>query len=370
MSIGISQVLLENRLLRNYNKFMRLFSFSPTNFVRNITAGDLLENFLISSITTVLVIRFFLFLTDYPQIGGNGLHIAHMLWGGLLMFISIVVLLVFLNRPSYTFASILGGIGFGTFIDELGKFITSENNYFFQPAIAIIYIVFVVLYLFIRIIDGKKVYSKREYLINAIEMIKEAAHNDMDKEEKKLALYYLKQCDQSDPFVKDLRDMLNKAKLSHNPPTTLFTLIKRRMHVLYLILTGTKWFVKATLMVFGISALITLFRSFVYAYGLGTGRVFIIEHPELAFSDIVQLIFSTISAVLVVVGGVIIFRNKLAGFQLLKYSVLISIFFTQVFAFYDHQFEALLGLFGNIFLYLIIQYYITEEESLVHSTED
>jgi len=33
------------------------------------------------------------------------------------------------------------------FIDELGKFITSDNNYFFQPTISLIYIVFIIIFL-------------------------------------------------------------------------------------------------------------------------------------------------------------------------------------------------------------------------------
>jgi len=103
----------------------------------------LLEYFLISAVSSVLLIRFFLFITNYPQLGSNGLHIAHMLWGGLFMFIAILLALISLNNKLKLYIAILGGIGFGTFIDELGKFITSDNNYFFEPTIAIIYTFFI-----------------------------------------------------------------------------------------------------------------------------------------------------------------------------------------------------------------------------------
>jgi hypothetical protein len=95
---------------------------------------------------SILVIRAFLASTCYPQLGGHGLHIAHMLWGGLLMLIALVLLLAFIGRYLQSSAALLGGIGFGTFIDELGKFISSNNNYFFHPAIPLIYIVFVLLF--------------------------------------------------------------------------------------------------------------------------------------------------------------------------------------------------------------------------------
>ena len=52
-------------------------------FARNIEAGNLLESFLVSAVASVLAIRSFLYLTGYPQLSGRGLHIAHLLWGGL-----------------------------------------------------------------------------------------------------------------------------------------------------------------------------------------------------------------------------------------------------------------------------------------------
>ena len=67
----------------------------------------------------ILVIRTQLWLTNYPQLGGGGLHIAHLLWGGLFMMIAIWCSLIYLNRTARTVTAILGGIGFG-FLASLG----------------------------------------------------------------------------------------------------------------------------------------------------------------------------------------------------------------------------------------------------------
>ena len=58
----------------------------------NLEAGEYLENFFVSALFSVFAIRIFLSLTDYPQVGVGGLHIAHMLWGGFLMLIAIIIL--------------------------------------------------------------------------------------------------------------------------------------------------------------------------------------------------------------------------------------------------------------------------------------
>jgi hypothetical protein len=65
---------------------------------RNADFGWLLEAFLIAAISTILVIRTQLWLTNYPQLGGGGLHIAHLLYGGIFMVIAIGLLLTLLGR--------------------------------------------------------------------------------------------------------------------------------------------------------------------------------------------------------------------------------------------------------------------------------
>jgi hypothetical protein len=100
--------------------------------------------------TTVILVRAYLEMTGYPQVGDSTYHIAHLLWGGLLMFVAMVLLLIWANPWLLSLTAVMGGIGAGLFIDEVGKFITKDVNYFYRPAIAIIYVSFVGLFGVIR----------------------------------------------------------------------------------------------------------------------------------------------------------------------------------------------------------------------------
>ena len=88
---------------------------------------------------TVAGVRWFLQVTGYPQVGGGGLHVAHMLWGGLLLIVAVVLPLLFVGRRVLLLSALAAGVGVGLFIDEVGKFITEENDYFFAPAAPLIY---------------------------------------------------------------------------------------------------------------------------------------------------------------------------------------------------------------------------------------
>jgi hypothetical protein len=137
-------------------------------FFRNVRGRDNLEIFLVAAISSLLLLRFLLYLTGYPQVGGGSLHIAHMLWGGLLMLAAITLTISFLGARVQRLSALLGGIGFGIFIDELGKFITRDNNYFFRPTIGLIYAIFIILFLIFNFLSRTARLTPREYELNAL----------------------------------------------------------------------------------------------------------------------------------------------------------------------------------------------------------
>lgn len=58
-------------------------------------ATSYVAGFLVTGVATVLLTRGLLAATGYPQVGGGGLHVAHVRWGGLLMALGFLVLLSF-----------------------------------------------------------------------------------------------------------------------------------------------------------------------------------------------------------------------------------------------------------------------------------
>ncbi|NMO88561.1 hypothetical protein [Actinomycetospora sp. TBRC 11914] len=91
---------------------------------------------------TVVVTRLYLVLTGYPQIGGSVYHLAHALWGGLLLLVGGLLALLWGNRWVHPLTAVCVGVGSGLFVDEVGKFITQANDYFTPLAAPIIYVVF------------------------------------------------------------------------------------------------------------------------------------------------------------------------------------------------------------------------------------
>ena len=320
--------------------------------VRNIEAERLLEDFLVSAIASVLVIRLYLQITGFPTIGTGGIHIAHMLWGGLLMLVAIVLMLTFMGKYVHQISAIIGGIGFGAFIDELGKFITQNNDYFFQPAIALIYVVFIALYISFEILKRRDKLTEQEYIVNALEMAKEAAHKDLDTGEKQRALKLLAKCNQKDSFVASIKSMLEKIDSIPEPKPNMISLATRHLHNSYLSLIKREWFIKVVIVFFVIHTGVSVIGSLLNI----TSPFFISKWGE--------LVSAMAAGGFVLLGGILIKRSRIKAYQMFKYALLISIFLTQFFRFYSEQLSAVVGLFVNIIVLVTLQYMIDEEDRI------
>jgi hypothetical protein len=125
---------------------------------------------LVSCALTVAVTRLFLVLTGYPQIGGSTFHLAHALWGGLALFLAGTMALVVQNRGAAVVGAMLTGVGFGLFVDEVGKFITQKNDYFFPLAAPIVYASLLLILLLTEVVRRHQLRSPRAHLLAAISL--------------------------------------------------------------------------------------------------------------------------------------------------------------------------------------------------------
>jgi hypothetical protein len=140
---------------------MRTTPDRVTGPVERRGAGRSLMVMAVSFGVAVVLTRLYLALTDYPQVGGGTYHIAHALWGGLLLTVGSILPLIWANRWALTLSAVLSGAGVGLFIDEVGKFITTQNDYFFPLAAPIIYLSFLALLYLARRVARPTKYDAR-----------------------------------------------------------------------------------------------------------------------------------------------------------------------------------------------------------------
>ncbi len=288
---------------------------------RDERGGDLLEVLLVFGVVTILAIRGFLALTGYPQLGGGSLHIAHMLWGGLGMLVAIGLLLNFWNVAMRQLGAAVGGIGFGFFIDELGKFITSDNDYFFQPTIALLYVLFILLFVVVRIVHSRPLSAEETVANKAI-----------------------------------ITAMSGGGGSSH--VYRVYALAQKRLSDGYRRLVSERWFAPGLSAVFIVVAIGQLVTIVTIVTGLGDRtpdrNIPLIEHGA-----------SAVSGLFILLGVMRLPKSRLSAYRWFQRSTLVTIFVTQVFMFYYSELAALGGLLVHLMLYMALRILITREEEIV-----
>jgi hypothetical protein len=170
----------------------------------------------VAFVVTVTGTRLFLALTGYPRIGGTTYHLAHALWGGLLLIVAVVTMLLWANRWALQLGAVLAGVGVGLFIDEVGKFITTSNDYFFPLAAPIVYLAMVLLAWIAYRSRRRHVLTDRERLYDILDGLQDLADGRLDSDRRTEIIAHLGHLrDEWDrPELRDLSARLEEFLLS------------------------------------------------------------------------------------------------------------------------------------------------------------
>jgi hypothetical protein len=310
------------------------------------------ELFLFAAVATVLVVRTLLAVTGYPQVGGNGLHVAHVLWGGLLMGVAIVIVQILPGTRVRVRAALIGGIGFGLFIDEVGKFLTKDVDYFFKPAIAIIYAIFIAFYLAVRLVLERRPLNDRRRLALAAIALSDLALGQLDVDSRNYAVGLLAGVDETSA-LRETAEAVRAGLLAEPPdrrsPEVWLTHLRDRLATV-----ARRWFddigeLTVVRVIIAIEAVVVT-----------GGAVLLIVHPapatvgrsllDVGLPSAISLVVLVIAALRSLDG-----RHRDAA-EIAQWGVLIELLFTQVVIFNRQQFAGLIGFGINLVVIVALRF--------------
>jgi hypothetical protein len=308
-------------------------------------AGTNLALFFTFAVAGVLANRIFLVATGYPQLGNGTLHISHAIWGGVMMLIAIVFAVSSLAPGVRSFVAILGGAGFGWFVDELGKFITRDVNYFFKPTLALIYTIFVAMYFAFRTIRRPRE-RPEDVMLNAIEAVRRGILGRLEEPRRAEALTLLGAVHGEGQSTARLQDVLIELETVpiREPGLGVRTIQRARA----LLQRWTGW------------------RTFAFVFGgvfvllASSDAAEVLEHaldgPGVhSVSEWIITVNCVISLGLAVIGFLAMPRSRLAGYRWIEASILLSVLVTQVFLFHEAQIEATIDLAITLTFWMLLR---------------
>jgi hypothetical protein len=331
---------------------------------------------LLSFAASVALTRLFLELTGYPQLGGSTLHIAHVLWGGLFLFVSAILPLIYANRWVYIVSSIVAGLGVGLFIDEVGKFITQTNDYFYPAAAPIIYAFFLLTVLVYLQVRKPKRRSARAELYRALDTLSEVLDRDLDQEEKdelKKRLQFVMESDEAEGFTRlagELLDFLDSdaVQIVSEKPT-----LPERVEEWFLSFEA-RWITRARLkavitgglLALGIAALINLVRLIIGTHVPETMEMWLKVWSEVGrITDVRGLLWllsrvgleGVVGLLLLLATILLLIGKEHWGSAIAYFSLLLSLTVTNLLVFYFEQFSTIIPAFIQLLLLMAVLLY-------------
>lgn len=342
-------------------------------------ASESILTMLIWSVVSLLSTRLYLSLMDYPQIGRGDWHVSHAALGGMVMVMGMTLMLIFAGKKIKNVSLIIFGIGLGGFIDEIGKYLTRDYNYFFQPAIIIIYVFFVCLFLLYKYLLRLVPKDNKAVFYSVLAEMEELADNDLEKSEKitienKLIKVIETEKDGSLKTVateillglRKIRAKTDKKKKSWKMGVRqVFEISYDKIFHRKLVMMGL-WSYSIYYAVDKVKDIILISTS---RQKMVMIERFYSDYDFFGKSDIYmiagKMVFDLLAAVLFLLGARYFWSKKrLRGIRFFKYGLYVSILLGSIFRFYFEQFGALIDLgLGIVILEILGQY---RRENSIH----
>ena len=318
---------------------------------------------LLSFALSVSLTRLFLALTGYPQLGGGTLHISHVLWGGLFLFIAAMLPIIWANRWVYRVGAIFAGVGIGLFIDEVGKFITQSYDYFFPPAAPIVYAFFLICVLVYMQFARPGPRRARSELYAVLEMMEEVLDHDLDAHEKaeiKTRLTFVTEQDDNPDLTRlasELQNFFNEDQiyLAPDPPNRLQIIAGRLQEYEAQYLDRRRFRILLGIGI-GSLGLISLFIPTLSLINITlTGSD--ISPRETSWLIVLQAMQILAGLALILSSGLIFSGRESAGIRGSYITLLVYLTILDLFLFYYYQFATIPAAFVQFVLLLGVLYY-------------
>lgn len=331
---------------------------------------------LVSFAISVTFTRAFLNLTGFPQVGNQEFHFAHVLWGGLVLFFASIIPLLFANRWVYPLGAILSGVGVGLFIDEVGKFITQTNNYFYPPAAPIIYGFFLLTVFLYSQLKRKPTHDDRTELYHALDLLEEVLEHELDHEERAdlvASLERVKSTTTDDDYrhlAEELLHFLSSSRFNSGEKVLFISdhvrLFINRAKSRWISNRVLHYFCAMSLLLLGTYTMIFPFRVFVST----RSPAHLVELIQPLIQS--QLVRSTVGmdwfaarlaleasvgTLLIVSGVLLLFRKLIRGLSLAYFSLLLEFTTVDLLIFYYDQFSTVVFVTIQLIVFIAITAY-------------
>jgi hypothetical protein len=311
---------------------------------RDPASGSHIAGFLVITLATVILTRLLLSLTGFPQLGGGGVHVSHVLWGGLLMALAFIVLMTFIGPVVRRMVVVLAGVGFGLFIDEIGKFVTSDYDYFWEPTAALIYLVVIGLGLFADVLQRRHPRDPAEFLAAAADQAVAGLAGGFSRRERLRARWYLSRAGDI-PGADEVRRLLDTVEHdAAEVPDPIGATTQA-------IVAASRWLVRArwvpwvTVAVLVLTSVVTLGRG-VYGWTASS------DEPAWLVTGI--LLSGLASTVFAVIGLVRVGTDREDGYRWFRRAVLVALLVTQIFLFRLSPWDATIGLLVDLVVLAVV----------------